>query len=199
MADLSLPITFIFISSEGKIPKCLKNRKRLTEINIIEPNSIVGIKYLNYLGFEKNLSIKIENITGSIFKFILKIEKFKENIKNINFENEKIDYVIEIVDKMIYSDIKQFCQCLDFKIINSTIYDLFNNKNILLLDFQRNLKKIELMNNLTDDEKRICSIEILEGNLFSTKGIDGITFLTFQNRATKAYMKRYLEKLKKIM
>jgi hypothetical protein len=100
---------------------------------------------------------------------------------------------------MIYSDIKQFCQCLDFKIINSTIYDLFNNKNILLLDFQRNLKKIELMNNLTDDEKRICSIEILEGNLFSIKGIDGITFLTFQNRATKAYMQRYLEKLKKII
>jgi hypothetical protein len=100
---------------------------------------------------------------------------------------------------MIYSDIKQFFQCFKFSSINETIYQLLDNKNILLLDFQEKLKKIVFEGNDIDNEKRICTKEILEGNLFSIKGIDGITFLTFQNRATKAYMQRYLEKLKKII
>src|SRR4051812_24086035 len=72
--DDSRPIVFLFLSSEGKGPSILmKNMSRMKVMRLREPSKDVAIEYFKRIGVKVDYFDKLENITGSAFKYLTEI------------------------------------------------------------------------------------------------------------------------------
>jgi hypothetical protein len=72
--DESKPIVFVFLSSEGKGPAILmKNMSRMKVMRLKEPSKQLAYQYFKRISVKETYFERLENITGSAFKYLTEI------------------------------------------------------------------------------------------------------------------------------
>lgn len=114
--DERLPIVFIFLTSDQFGTSFLyKNISRMNVIELQEPSPKLAFDYLKKNGFDPSMFKDIENITGSVFKYLLdtKLVKFHSKEQYLNDLKKIIDSRMKETTKWLKNDkIVEICRLI---------------------------------------------------------------------------------------
>lgn len=188
--EKSVPIVFVFISTEGKKPEILmKNMSRMIICRVKEPSKQVAFEYFKKIGVNPLYFEKLENFTGGAFKYLIDIPLIDKSLNEKDFfKNVRTNVYGKItpeISKFIYSG--KYPEILEISREILTHNSISVNKFHEIIN--NNVDRYQLYTNLF---KR--SDEIKKGKLFQVLW----TKVHFQNRAVKNFMKKYLKKHSKL-